>query len=79
MKEIQHMSMPAEFTIGGVGKVENVAVNRLLTQLKKGLQRVTGRWEQRKRLLQQRMDELRAEREDGTEAGKEEGTGGEDG
>ena len=48
MKEIQHMSMPAEFTIGGVGKVENVAVNRLLTQLKKGLQRF---WIARRELL----------------------------
>ena len=30
-------------------------------RLKKGLQYWTGKWEQRKRLLQQRMDELRGE------------------
>jgi hypothetical protein len=34
-------------------------------RLKKGLQRITGRWEQRKRLMHQRMEELRGEdRED---------------
>ncbi|NIP36645.1 MAG: hypothetical protein GWN18_16870 [Thermoplasmata archaeon] len=45
-------------------------------RLKRGLQTITGRWEQRKRLLQQRMDELRREDRERDGTGEERGDGG---
>ncbi len=46
MKQIQQMGVPTDFTISAVGKIENAAVNRLVVQLRRGLQRFwTGRRE----------------------------------
>ena len=46
MKQIQQISVPTDFTISALGKIENAAVNRLVVQLRRGLQRFwTGRRE----------------------------------
>lgn len=48
MKRMQDVSMPTDFTLAGPGRIENVFVIRLLTQLRKRLHRM---WADRRDVL----------------------------
>ena len=48
MKQIQDMSVTTDFTITGPERAENAVVNRLMTQLQKGLYHL---WNGRRELL----------------------------
>ncbi len=48
MKQTQDVSMPTDFTLAGPGRIDNVFVNRLLSQLRKRLHRM---WADRREIL----------------------------